>query len=147
MKIRKGTLLLGVVALVLLWIGMRETPQEKTVGLFTEDRAVLRQLAWQVLEEGSARGVPVPEGWQSVSLCTRGHTVVQFARKSSGFASQTSYCGVNYVPEDILVDFQGEHWDYWKPKGNGRLYYDPEGDNTCYVERIAPCWYFYEAKF
>ena len=147
MKIRKGTLFLGVAALVLLWIGMRETPREHAIGVFAQDREILRQLAWQVLEEGSAEGIPVPEGWQSVSLWTQGHTVVQFALKGSGFASQTAYRGINYVPEDILVDFQGEHWDYWKPKGTGRLYYDPEGDNTCYVERIAPCWYYYEAEF
>ena len=137
-----------LIALPVLWFRSLPSWEERTVAQFEEDRAVLEELAQQILEQDSTEGIVLPTPWYSVDLYKKGIVVVDFHLGSGGFASETVYCGVNYVPDDSnTVGFQGRQWDYWKPQGDGRLYYDPEGDNTCYVRKLAPCWYYYEMKF
>jgi len=122
--------------------------ESRTVKQFETQREVLEELAVQVLEQGSAQSITPPAPWLSVKLYNSGVTTVEFYMGGAGLGSSTSYWGVNYVPSDShMVGFQGQQWDYWKEHKNGRLYYDPEGDNTCYVRKLDACWYYYEMKF
>lgn len=141
--------LLMALALVIGWGALQSSPQEQVTARFLRDRGPLEAAAHQVLEQWSAEGVSVPVGWKSVTLHdhNRELVTVEFAFGGSGFGSETAYWGVNYVPAGVVLGFQGHRWDYWKGRGAGRLYYDPEGDNTCYVEELAPCWYYYEIRF
>ena len=100
-----------------------------------------------VLIEGQRGVVELSPG--RIRLRTAGGVIaVEFCMGDAGLGSSTVYWGVNYVPSNSsFVGFQGQQWDYWKAQGEGRLYYDPEGDNTCYVRKLAECWYYYEMKF
>ena len=135
--------LLVVVPMAVL--AFQPTREERTRELFARDRAVLEEIAQQVLNDET--GLP-QKPWKSVTLYDSGVHTVEFALGAAGFASETVYWGVNYVPSDShMVGFKGQQWDYWKAHKNGRLYYDPEGDNTCYVVHLDECWYYYEMKF
>ena len=148
MKRRKWLLLVLVFLLPTLWFALRPGREEQTLRQFTRDREVLEELAQLTLEQGNSDGIVPPAPWQGVELYRSGVRTVEFSMGGSGLGSETSYWGVNYVPGDsTMVGFRGQQWDYWKAKGEGRLYYDPEGDNTCYVRKLAPCWYYYEMKF
>ena len=142
---------LGLLALFLvplLWLSMRPDRETRVFRQFVSDRAEMETIALRVLEQGNTDGVVPPEGWRGVDLHTSGITTVEFEKGSFGFGSGTSYWGVNYVPSDSnMVGFHGQKWDHWKAQGEGRLYYDPEGDNTCYVRKLDECWYYYEMKF
>ena len=122
--------------------------ESRTVKQFEAHREILEELAVLALEQGGAENIVPPAPWQSVALYNSGVTTVEFSMGGSGLGSSTSYWGVNYVPSNSrMVGFQGQQWDYWKEHKNGRLYYDPEGDNTCYVRKLDECWYYYEMKF
>ena len=151
-KKRAGRLFVFLAAAVILWSGWRlgETnPQARVTVRFEADRPALEELARLALEQDSTEDLIPPNGWKGIELYGEhsGIRVVEFSFGGSGFGSSTAYWGVNYVPDDRPLGFQGDAWDYWKAQGEGRLYYEPEGDNTCYVQRLAPCWYYYEARF
>ena len=148
----KKLLLFGSVFLVLLGLLAlpRASREEKAEAQFWADREALEMLAREILERGSTEDVVLPDGWSDASLYRSGVHTVEFSLGSSGFASETAYWGVNYVPSDnsaFLGRFWGQTWEYWKPQGDGRLYYEPEGDNTCYVKKLDECWYYYELRF
>ena len=130
-----------------LWLSLGPDRETKTTQQFTADRAELEAITLQVLEQGSTDGITPPDGWRCVELHTRNRTTVEFEKGGAGMGSETVDWGVHYVPDDSVVDFQGRQWDYWKAQGEGRLYYEPEGDNTCYVRKLDECWYYYEMKF
>ena len=136
-----------MVLLVLLWGMAQKSPQERVTEQFFADREQLEGIALRVLDGEDPTGVKLPEGWNSVALYNQGPKTVEFAFGGSGLGSSTAYWGVNYVPSGVVPGFQGSRWDYWKEQGKGRLYYEPEGDNTCYVERLDTCWYYYEERF
>lgn len=50
------------------------------------------------------------------------------------------------MPSDRPVGFQGLDMAGAIPSGNGWLW-EEAGDNRCYVERLAPGWYYYEMRF
>ena len=136
------------VALFTLALVLSPGPEERTAAKFQADRAELERAAQEILALGSAEGVEIPGGWIEAALYRNGVHTVEFELGSGGFASQTVYWGVNYVPSNSsFVGFQGQRWDDWKPQGDGRLYYDPEGDNTCYVKLLDEYWYYYEMRF
>ena len=151
---RKGKrclwVLLAAAAILLAgWHMGRESPQDRVTARFEADRPALEKLALLALEQGNTEELTPPKDWKGIMLYGKyaDTPVVEFSFGGSGLGSSTAYWGVNYVPNDRPLGFQGDAWDYWKAQGEGRLYYEPEGDNTCYVQRLAPCWYYYEAHF
>lgn len=132
---------------VLMWGMGQKSPQEKVTAQFLTDRERLEGIALRVLSGECSVEVELPGTWDSVALYDHGPETVEFAFGGAGLGSSTAYWGVNYVPSGVEVGFQGSCLDYWKEQGEGRLYYEPEGDNTCYVERLDTCWYYYEARF
>ena len=133
------------VIVLMMALAFQPTREEQARELFVRDRAALEEMAQQVLK---GETVLPPKPWKNVVLYDRSIRTVEFELGSAGFGSETSYWGINYVPSNShMVGFQGQQWDYWKAHKNGRLYYDPEGDNTCYVVRLDECWYYYEMKF
>jgi len=137
-----------LVILVMAGLALRPDRESRAAAQFETHREILEELALLALEQGTADDITPPAPWRSVELYAKGIPTVEFELGSGGFASQTGYWGVNYVPSNSsFVGFQGQQWDYWKEHKNGRLYYDPEGDNTCYVRKLAECWYYYEMKF
>ena len=134
--------------LVMAGFALRPDRESRTQAQFEAHREILEELALLVLEQGSADGITPPAPWKGVEFYADGIHTVDFRLGSGGFGSQTVYWGVNYVPSNSsFVGFQGQRWDYWKAQGDGRLYYDPEGDNTCYIKKLAECWYYYEMRF
>lgn len=132
---------------VLLWGVGQKSPQERVTAHFLADREQLEGIALRVLSGEDPSKLKLPGDWNSLALYDHGPETVEFSFGGSGLGSATAYWGVNYVPSGVCVGFQGNCWDYWKEQGKGRLYYEPEGDNTCYVERLDTCWYYYEARF
>ena len=137
-----------VVILVAVAFALTPSHESRTMEYFEEHREILEELALLTLEQGSAEGIVPPSPWRGVELHRSGIHTVEFDMGGSGLGSSTTYWGVNYIPSDsTMVGFQGRRWDHWKEQGEGRLYYDPEGDNTCYVRKLDECWYYYEMKF
>lgn|GEM_PF-4109385 len=138
--------LIPVLVLVWLAIGAARDPYRQTTEQFKQDRAALAAAAQAVLAQGSAKGIQPPQGWE-VAYYDSGVPTVEFELGGAGFGSSTSYWGVNYVPDDRPVGFQGSPWGHWRPQGNGRIWQEPEGDNRCYVERLDTGWYYYKMDF
>ena len=144
---KKTWILLAAVAILALWAAEQSSPREKVTTRFLADREQLEEIAIRVLDGEEPAGLTLPDGWKSVRLYHNGPDTVEFFFEGSGLGSSTTYWGMNYVPSGVAVGFQGSQWDYWKAQGNGRLYYEPEGDNSCYVEQLDTYWYYYEARF
>ena len=103
--------------------------------------------AQQVLEQEDEAGVPCPLGVTEVSYCSYHTPIVEFAFGGWGLGSETSYWGLNYVPSGQLVGYQGRCMECWRAEKEGTLFYEAEGDNTCYVEPLGDGWYYFEASF
>lgn len=132
-------LLFGGVAF--LWGGVGLAPKERVERQFHADLEEMTQTAELVL---AGQEVEAPSGWRDVS---RFDDVVCFDYGGWGFGSSTRYWGVNYVADDRLVGFQGMSLERAVPDGEGWLWEEDSGDNRCYVERLAPCWYYFEMNF
>ena len=124
--------------------------QGRTAAAFAHSRLQFEQAALRVLEQGSTQGVECPKGVRSVQLWTGPdgrENVVEFLCGAGGWGSSTRYWGVNYVVKDVPVGFQGIRMEYWEKEGSGTRFYEAEGDNTCYVERLEKNWYYFDMKF
>ena len=108
---------------------------------FHADLEELTQTAELVLAGQEAE---VPSKWRDVS---RFDDVVCFDYGGWGFGPSTRYWGVNYAADDRLAGFQGMSLEGAVPDGEGWLWEEDSGDNRCYVERLAPCWYYFEMNF
>lgn len=106
-----------------------------------------QNVAQQVLEQEDDVGAPHPLGVIEVSYCDYHTPIVEFLFGCRGIGSATSYWGINYVPGGELVGYQGSRMENWRPERNGTLFYETEGDNTCYVEPLGEGWYYFEADF
>ena len=131
-------LLTGVTFLCAPWQADQKSQVERQ---FHADLEELTQTAELVLAGQEAEA---PSGWRNVS---RFDDVVCFDYGGWGFGSSTRYWGENYVTDNRLVGFQGMSMEGAVPDGEGWLWEENPGDNRCYVEPLAPCWYYFEMKF
>lgn len=123
--------------------------RERVLKQFEQDRTQLEVLAQLAATQGTAQDLEVPKGWKSIEVYHADNDLitVEFCYASFGIVPSSTYWGINYIPCDKMLGFQGTGWDYWEQQGEGRLYYDPEGDNTCYVEKLDRGWYYFKASF
>lgn len=124
--------------------------RSQVVLAFERDRAAFEAAARQVLEYGNTVAVVRPDGVREMELWVGSYpaeVTVEFLFGTSGWGSSTRYWGINYVPGGQVVCFRGTRMEYWERKGNGILFYDPEGDNTCYVEQLDDSWYYFDMRF
>lgn len=138
--------LLGAVCVCMVgivWLGTAGGLDKKSrvERQFHADLEELTQTAELVLAGQEAE---VPSKWRDVS---RFDDVVCFDYGGWGLGPSTRYWGVNYVADDRLAGFQGMSLDGAVPDGEGWLWEEDSGDNRCYVERLAPCWYYFEMNF
>jgi len=123
--------------------------RSQAVRNFEREREAFEWAARQTLEYGSGTAY-CPKGVREVNLYLGSYPyepTVEFLMGSSGFGSQTRYWGINYVESGRLAGFQGNRMEYWKEQGNGTLFYEVEGDNTCYVEPLDEGWFYFEMEF
>ena len=128
----------------------RPARENQTVKRFEADRATLEQLALQVLERGSASEIEAPDHWREVQLNRGECPSVEFSFGGSGLGSETTYWGVNYVPCDhtmYMKHFHDMGWETQEKTETVTVFFEPEGDNTCYVKKLDDCWYYYEMSF
>lgn len=124
--------------------------ENQTVKQFEADRATLEQLALQVLERGSASEIEAPDHWREVQLNRGECPSVEFSFGGSGLGSETTYWGVNYVPCDhtmYMKHFHDMGWETQEKTETVTVFFETEGDNTCYVKKLDECWYYYEMSF
>ena len=124
-----------------LWSEIGRDPQARVEARFAADLPQLAQTA-QALLVGEA--AEPPAGWTGVDVYGE---VVCFDAGGWGFGSSISYWGVAYVPSDCPVGFQGLDMAGAAPLGEGWLWEEKDGDNRCYVERLAPGWFYYKMQF
>ena len=140
----------AVFILIAALFGQRPEREERTIRQFEADRTVLEELAEHILEQGSAIEAEPPAPWQKVFLNRGECPSVEIQFRSSGFASETTYWGVVYVPcghTMYMKYFRNMSWETQENTETGILFFEPEGDNTCYVKRLDECWYYYEMSF
>lgn len=140
----------AVFILIAALFGLKPEREENTVRQFEADRSVLEELAESILEQGSAADIEAPVPWQTVWLHQGECPFVEFQFRSSGFASETTYWGVNYVPCDHTMYMKYFHdmgWETQEKRESGTVFFEPEGDNTCYVKKLDEFWYYYEMSF
>ena len=149
---RKLILAAPVLVLVLIAASFSPPPgrEMRTIKQFETDRAALEQLALQVLEQGSASEIKTPDHWREVQLNRGECPSVEFSFGGSGLGSETTYWGVNYVPCDHTMYMKYFHdmgWETQEKTETVTIFFEPEGDNTCYVKKLDECWYYYEMSF
>lgn len=141
---KKWAAILGLCALLLL-AGLRAVfwrdPLPQVKNQFERDLPQLTQAAQALLEGEPAQ---IPQGWTDAEVFGE---VVCFDYGGWGFGSSTRYWGVTYVPGDYPVGFQGTDLTGAVQSGEGWLWSEKQGDNRCYVQRLAPCWYYYNMEF
>lgn len=142
-----SAVLAAVVVLTLWSCTTQHGARRRVIGSFEDNRPAFEAAARQVLEQGGTQGVAGPPGVSEISYWTQEIPTVEFQFGGWGLGGGTRYWGVNYVEEDEPIGFQGGRWDYWKAEGAGRMYYEPESDNRCYVQRLDQGWYYFEAFF
>lgn len=71
--------------------------------------------------------------------------IVEYETGCWGFASQTSYYGFYYSPEDRPLGFNGEKLEL--PNTITAFQYELEGDNWYYTEKLTNNWYYYEMHY
>ena len=118
-----------------LWSEIGREPQARVEARFAADLPQLAQTA-QALLVGEA--AEPPAGWTGADVYGE---AVCFDAGVWGFGSSISYWGVAYVPSDCPVGFQGLDMAGAAPLGEGWLWEEKDGDNRCYVERLAPGYY------
>jgi len=124
--------------------------RSQAVRAFERDREAFEAAARQALEYGSGTAAACPKGVREVNLYLGSYPyepTVEFLMGSSGFGSQTRYWGINYVESGRMLGFLGTRMEYWKEQGSGTLFYEVEGDNTCYVEPLDESWFYFEMEF
>ena len=124
--------------------------RSQAVRAFERDREAFEAAARQALEYGSGTAAACPKGVREVNLYLGSYPyepTVEFLMGSSGFGSQTRYWGINYVESGRILGFLGTRMEYWKEQGSGTLFYEVEGDNTCYVEPLDESWFYFEMEF
>lgn len=136
----------AVFVLMAALFGMQPGQETSAIRQFEADRSMMEELVEQVLREGT-ESPEIPAPWLGIKVYRTDLLTVEFALGGTGIGSEMKYWGINYVPDDEPIGFQGRRWDYWKQDGNGRMYYDPESDNSCYVKKLDQCWYYYEMSF
>ena len=124
-----------------LWSEAGRAHQARVEARFAADLPQLTRTAQGLLAGEAAEP---PAGWTGADVYGE---AVCFDAGGWGFGSSTSYRGVVYVPSDRPVGFQGLDMAGAIPSGDGWLWEEAEGDNRCYVERLAPGWYYYEMRF
>lgn len=145
---KKWCFLLAAVLAVALGISLLGGPgRNRALRSFEQNRPAFEAAARQVRETGDTKEIACPPGVRSLDYWDDDTPTVEFLMGSWGLGSQTCYWGVNYVEADKMVGFQGQRWEYWKEDGAGRMFYEVEGDNHCYIQRLAPCWYYFEMYF
>lgn len=115
-------------------------PQIQVERQFVQDLPQLTKSAQAIL---SGEEMSPPEGWEAGAF----EGTVCFDYGGRGIGSATSYWGVCYVPEDEPVGFQGLSMEEAVLQGDGWLWEEQDGDNRCYVQRLAPCWYYFKMDF
>lgn len=149
---RKLILAAPILALVLIAASFSPLPgrEMRTIKQFETDRAALEQLALQVLEQGSTSEIEAPDHWREVQLNRGECPSVEFSFGGRGLGSETTYWGVNYVPCDHTMYMKYFHdmgWETREKTETVTIFFEPEGDNTCYVKKLDDCWYYYEMNF
>lgn len=141
---KKWAAILGLCALLLL-AGLRAAfwsdPLPQMKKQLERDLPQLTQAAQALLDGEPAQ---IPRVWTDAAVYGG---VVCFGYGGWGFGSSTRYWGVTYVPGDYPVGFQGTDLTGAVRSGDGWLWSEKQGDNRCYVQRLAPCWYSYNMKF
>ena len=144
-----GPLVLVLILVVTAFV-LQPGREDRTVEQFEADRLVLEELAENALEQGSAADIEVPAKWLRVFMNRGECPSVEFQFRSSGFSSETTYWGVTYVPCDhtmYMKYFRDLGWETQEKTETGIVFFEPEGDNTCYVKKLDDCWYYYEMSF
>ena len=124
-----------------LWMLAGRDPQARVEARFAADLSQLTQTAQTLLAGEEAEP---PAGWTGADVYGE---AVCFDYGGLGIGSSTSYWGVAYAPSDRPVGFQGLDMSEAVLAGDGWLWEEARGDNRCYVERLAPGWYYYEMRF
>lgn len=107
----------------------------------------LRQSAEEELKSGgAAQDISLP-GIKEVMYLTHdnGSPIVMYETGYSGFASQTSYYGFYYSPENRPLGFCGEELSL--PEEVIAFQYEMEGDNWYGTEKITDNWFYYEMHY
>lgn len=142
---KKRTFIAPVLCTLALCTGLlvagQRSPQPQVTQQLEANLPQLTQAAQALLAGEPAQ---IPQGWTGAEVFG---DVVCFDYGGWGFGSSTRYWGVTYVPGDYPVGFQGISLTGAVPSGEGWLWTEPRGDNRCYVQRLAPCWYYYDMKF
>ena len=142
---------LGAALALLLVLGawwLHGGPQLWTRRQFSAHRAAFANTAEAALAGEPWKNVP---GVRNVNVWPKEGTedveLADFTTGAWGLGSSTRYWGVTYIPGDYPVGFQGTSLTGAVRSGEGWLWTEKQGDNRCYVQRLAPCWYYYDMKF
>lgn len=103
----------------------------------------------QYAEEISQKDFTVTDkykAWKVQYYASSDIPVVNFDVFAFGLVPSTTYKGFYYSSQDIPAGFLGENVEF-VPYENGWKWSQPDGDNTCYTEKITDNWYWYEASF
>ena len=121
-------------------LALRNDPQARAEAQFKADLPQLEAAAQALLAGEAAQ---CPSGWEGELW----GEAVCFELGSRGFGPSTSYWGVSYVPGDFPVGFQGLSLAEAPREGEGWLWQEAKGDNCCYGEQLASCWYYWKMDF
>lgn len=138
----------AVILAVCAVVGLRVSDRQGAArAVYERNQEDFYAVAQQVLAHSGAAEVTAPSGVKEVSYWPQNAPTVEFLLGCWGFGSSMQYWGVNYVPDGEATGFQGVRMEHQRPEGDGVLFYEAQGDNTCYVEPLGDGWFYFEAHF
>ncbi len=143
-SLKKGMLIVAVllvVGIVAFPSILNDLPSKKRVfALVNENHALL----WEAIWTNEYEKALAIKGIQNVHVYD---DAIEFYCGGSGMGSQTRYRGFYYSADNTLsgLDFCRESGLSREEKGFS--YYEKDGDNSYYTEKIRDNFFYYEAQF
>ncbi len=135
----------GVIAIFVAvgLFSLLQNPKSRIIRQWEKDVEVYRSTAEAILLSGG----DTPVSLDSISDVRLWNSVqVDFTCQTKGFGASTDYYGFYYSADDLPRGFQGSTLTF-TPYQDGLRWEEPGGDNSCYLEKLAQNWYYFEMHF
>lgn len=143
---KKRTITIAAVAVIALAIVVFNPYSERNVKRYVKNNAEQLTQYAQEISKNDFHVTDRYKAWKVKYYAASDVPVVNFDVFAFGLVPSSTYKGFYYSPKDIPAGFLGDEVEFvWC--GDGWEWSQPDGDNTCYTEKIIDNWYWYEASF
>ncbi len=140
MKHKKAVILFSLLACIMIFVGVTNTPEKRTIRYFNSHRATLENEVLNSLETGRAGS----ELNLTFNYWDGEHPIIEYIVVRSGIVPASKYYGFFYSFDNEPVSFQNAN-EALTPISEQAWEWNGEGDNHGTVRRLDTNWFYFEA--